>query len=73
MFRFPGFAKLSVHAAGGNSHHNCFDSSNLFFGDLQFPGNAKIVIHSGVTTKGHGGSEMNEDGLTLTQRSVVLR
>ena len=72
-FFFSRVSKLSIDASGSNSHHNCFNSSNLIFRDLQFPGNAKIVIHSGVTSERHGGGKVNENRLLLRKGFVIPR
>jgi hypothetical protein len=55
----PSILHLGVYPAGSDGHDNGLRCSDLFLGNPFLLGDPKIMLHSGITAKGHGRSKMD--------------
>ncbi len=50
--------KLRPNPAGGNCHYNGLYRTDFLICQSFFPGYTKVVLHSRITTDGHGGCQV---------------
>ena len=62
LIQGTGISKLRPNPAGGDCHNNGLHGTDFLIGQSFFPGYTKVMLHSRITTDGHGGRQMQHEG-----------
>jgi len=62
LIQCAGIPELRPNPAGGNRHYNGLHRTDFLIGQSFFPGYTKVMLHSRITTDGHGRGQMKHQG-----------
>ena len=68
-----GFAELDPHPSGGYGHDYGLNGTDLLIGQALFFGDAKVVLHSRISSKSHGRSHVQHEGCFRFQGFILAR